>query len=242
MCGRVVQTTPVDELASMLGVDAVDQSARDLPPRRNIAPSADLVVLDQPDGAPTVTTARWGLIPHWAKDPSIGARLSNARSDTVWERPSFRDAIRRHRCLIPVDGFYEWAPASPDGPRNSAGRPVKRPHLFRRSDDNPILIAGIASERQESAGRLLTVCLLTTEANELMSPIHDRMPVIIESEMVDVWLHADRSEARELLDHLLAPAPTDVLTEYEVSAEVNNAQHEGPHLTEPVDEVPTTLF
>lgn len=243
MCGRVVQTTPVGEIAEILGI-AHGRHPLGWVPRRNIAPSASLLVAEA-DGIDTVLRfRRWGLVPHWALDESIGARLANARSETVWERPSFRDAVTRLRCIVPVNGFYEWAPATLDGPRTSSGKPAKRPHLFQAASGRPLLLAGIAADRPcpDGGDPLRTVCLLTTQANGTMSPIHDRMPVLLDSEATDVWLRADHWEARDLLTHLLAPAPDDVLTEYEVSTEVNSARNEGPHLTDPVDVSPTTLF
>lgn len=243
MCGRVVQTTPIDELAQFLNVDRIEESLSETIPKRNIAPSADLIVAEADSAESVLTRRRWGLVPHWAKDPSIGAKLSNARSETVWERPSFRDAIRRHRCIVPVDGFYEWAPASSDGPTTASGRPAKRPHLFTAADGSPLLIAGIAADwHDERAGSLQTVCLLTTSANELMEPIHDRMPVIIDPDMTDIWLHAEPHEARNLLDHMLRPAPGNALIEYEVSTAVNDARNERPDLTDPIDTTPNTLF
>lgn len=244
MCGRVVQTTPIDELTQILNIDRIDESLGETIPKRNIAPSADLIVAEADSAETTLTRRRWGLVPHWANDPSIGAKLSNARSETVWDRPSFRDAIRRHRCVVPVDGFYEWAPASSDGPTTASGRPAKRPHLFTAADGSPLFIAGIAADWRddEDAQSLQTVCLLTTSANRLMEPIHDRMPVILDPAMTDVWLHAEPRESRDLLDHLLRPAPEGALIEYEVSTAVNNARNEGPNLTDPVDTTPNTLF
>ena len=113
-------------------------------PRWNIAPSSDLMTPDLAGaGSRTVSRRRWGPVPHWANDPSIGSRLANARSETAWDKPSFRDAMRRGRCIVPIDGFYEWAPATPDGPRTRTGRPAKRPHLFRSADGSPLLLAAI---------------------------------------------------------------------------------------------------
>ncbi|MDA2944921.1 MAG: SOS response-associated peptidase [Actinomycetota bacterium] len=244
MCGRVVQTTPIDELAQILNVGSIDESIGQFMPKRNIAPSADLVI-EETDGAENVLTRRrWGLVPHWANDPTIGAKLSNARSETVWDRPSFRDAVRRRRCIVPVDGFYEWAPASPDGPTTAAGRPAKRPHLFKAADGSPLLLAGIAADwhHNDGGGSLRTVCLLTTSANQVMAPIHDRMPVVVSRSMTEVWLHAEPREARDLLDHLLRPAPDDELVEHEVSTAVNDARNESADLTDPVDTTPNTLW
>ena len=233
-------------LAEILGA-AVDPDD-DPHPRWNIAPSSDLTTLElDGDGRRILTRRRWGLVPHWANDPSIGSRLANARSETAWDKPSFRDAMRRGRCIVPIDGFYEWAPATPDGPRTSSGRPAKRPHLFRSANGSPLLLVAIGTRWRDSSRpdglRLSTVCLLTTDANATMAPIHDRMPVIVDPADVDAWLDAPPGEAREMLDGLLAPAPADRLVEHEVSIAVNDARREGPDLIEQVsDPGPGTLF
>lgn len=235
-------------LAEILNAGIAGDADADAPLRWNIAPSADLATLElDGDGRRILSRRRWGLVPHWAKDPAIGARLTNARSETAWDKPSFRDAMRRGRCIVPVDGFYEWAPATPDGPRTPSGRPAKRPHLFHTVDGSPLLLAAIGSRWHDSSRpdglRVSTVCLLTTEANATMSPIHDRMPVILDPDDADGWLDAPAAEARELLGHLLAPAPIGVLVEHEVSIAVNDARSEGPDLAEPViDHGPGTLF
>ncbi len=245
MCGRFVQTTRPEVLAELFDITVTDLSVDDLSPRYNIAPSASVAVIEADGTARCLVTRRWGLVPRWAKDPSIAARLSNARSETAWDRPSFRDSMRHGRCLVPIDGFYEWAPATPDGPRTASGRPAKRPHLFRSASNAPLLLAGIGADWSgpDHGGALRTVCLLTTSANELMAPIHDRMPVIIDREMAEVWLHAAPGEARDLLDHLLQPASVATLTEYEVGVEVNDARNESPELiTAVTDHPPTTLF
>jgi putative SOS response-associated peptidase YedK len=248
MCGRVVQAMPMSRLADLLGAVVEVEDVDAVPPRWNLAPSADLTTLAlDADGRRTLRRARWGLVPHWAADPSIGARLSNARSETAWDKPSFRDAMRRGRCIVPVDGFYEWAPATPDGPRTSAGRPAKRPHLFRRVDGAPLLLAAISSRWRDDSRpdgeRLSTVCLLTTDANETMAPIHDRMPVILDADEAGHWLDVAPADARAMLDRLLDPAPADLLVEHEVAIAVNDARREGPELIEPTSDLgPGTLF
>jgi putative SOS response-associated peptidase YedK len=249
MCGRVVQAMPMGRLAELMGaVPDPDATDADAAPRWNIAPSADLTTLTTTaDGRRVLVRSRWGLVPHWAKDPSIGARLTNARSETAWEKPSFRDAMRRGRCVVPVDGFYEWAPATPDGPRTAAGRPAKRPHLFTAVDGGPLLVAAIASTWRDTSRpdgeRLSTVCLLTTSANATMAPIHDRMPVLLDPAEAERWLDTPAADARDMLDGLLDPAPDALLVEHEVSIAVNDARRDGPELVEPVaDTEPGTLF
>lgn len=243
MCGRFVQTTPLEQLVDLFDVSAIAADATTLQPRFNVAPSAMVAVVEASAGGRQINSRRWGLVPRWARDPSIGTRLSNARSETAWDKPSFRDGMRRHRCIVPVDGFYEWAPASPDGPRTSAGRPAKRPHLFRSQSGRPLALAAIAADWDGESGPLHTVCLLTTSANSLMEPIHDRMPVILDIDTLDVWLDADPREARDLLDHLLRPAAPDLLEEYEVGVAVNDARRDEPTMIEPVaDRGSGTLF
>jgi putative SOS response-associated peptidase YedK len=233
-------------LAELLGADI--DIADDAPPRWNVAPSADLTTMRlDADGRRVLGRSRWGLIPHWASDPSIAARLSNARSETAWDKPSFRDAMRRGRCIVPVDGFYELAPATPDGPRTAAGRPAKRPHLFRSAEGAPLLLAAISSRWRDTSRpdgqRLSTVCLLTTGANATMATIHDRMPVILDPDEARLWLDVAPDDAREVLDGLLDPAPEGLLVEHEVAIGVNDARREGPDLVEPVaDTGPGTLF
>ena len=244
MCGRFVQAQPHHELASIL--DAVLDDTIDFPPARfNIAPSSQVTVLLDKNEQRMLSCATWGLIPSWAKDPSIGQRLSNARVETVWEKPSFREAIRSSRIVVPVDGFFEWSPARQDGPKNSNGKPAKEPHYFSRRDGTTMLLAGIASHWRDPidpSSQRSTVCLLTTVANETMEPIHHRMPVIVEEIDVDQWLTADNNDAKEELQRLFAPAGNDVIQQRVVNISVNNARNEGKHLLDQVDETPTTLF
>ena len=235
MCGRFVATTPVAELASLLG--AVIAPDDPLPgPRYNIAPSAQITVMDRRPHS-TLRQARWGLIPTWARDAAIGTRLSNARAETLWEKPSFRDAAARHRCVIAMDGFYEWAPPRPDGPRSNAGRPLKRPHLFTRRDGAVLSVAGVCSlwrDPADPAHEILTTTIVTCDANAVMAPVHHRMPVIVERDDIDEWL----DEGTPLL---LRPAADDVLTVAEVGTRVNDARNEGSDLLT-ASEPPPQLF
>jgi len=233
MCGRYVTTTTPERLAEIFQASLADI---EWSPRFNLAPSAQAPVIGTNGPDRTVTSARWGLIPHWSRE-DVGARLSNARGETVWDKPSFRDAVRRHRVIVPMDAFYEWAPASPDGPRTRAGRPAKRPHLFTRRDGGVLNVAGIASVWKRGEAPIATFAVVTTAANSTMSPIHDRMPVILDDNGVDRWLDPDDQP-----EDLLQPAADDLLEMWEVATEVNDARNEGAHLTEPVDPTSTTLF
>ena len=175
MCGRFALKAPKAEL-----IDHFDLAACDYPIRYNIAPGTNIPVIRRsPEGQRVLHLLRWGLIPHWAKDPTIGARLNNARSESVTEKPAFRDAFRRRRCLVPADGFYEW----------KAEGKIKQPFYFSAVSGTPLALAGVWESWTAPDGTIVrTVCLLTTQANALMAPVHDRMPVIVGKEHWGAWL------------------------------------------------------
>ena len=244
MCGRFVQARPSHELASLFDA-SIDDNSTEPAARFNIAPSANVIVLEERHEERILTSSLWGLIPSWAKDPSIGQKLSNARSETVWEKPSFRSAIRSSRVIVPVDGFFEWSPARKDGPRGSTGRPLKEPHFFSRRDGESMLLAGISSRWQnplDASDQRSTMCLLTTSANRTMSPVHHRMPVVLETEDVEHWLTATKEDSEAELSALLRPCADHVLHQRVVSTEINNARNEGAHLLNEIDNGPSTLF
>ena len=219
MCGRVTVRTPAKDLAQALGLELAPGLPEGM--RFNIAPSQPVpAVLDV---APrTLVAVRWGLIPHWAKDAKIASKMSNARSESVATKPAFRDAFRHRRCLVLVDGFYEW---KRDGAK-------KRPFLFHRPDDQPFPIAGLWDEWFAPDGSPWRTCtVLTCGANALMSNIHDRMPVIIEPENAERWLDPKTEEAA--LKALMSPVRESFLRCDEVSPVVNDARHEGPDCIEP---------
>jgi putative SOS response-associated peptidase YedK len=172
---------------------------------------------------------QWGLVPSWSKDPSIGARLINARSETAAEKPSFRSALRRRRCLIPASGFYEWQ-RRPNG---------KQPYVIGMADGNPFAFAGLWEHWHGLDGSELETCtVLTTEANELMAPIHDRMPVILEPQDYADWLGTGEDSAPAevaQLQHLMRPYPADQMKAYPVSNYVNDPRHEGAECIRPTD-------
>ena len=233
MCGRYISTTTPDRLGEIFDAST---ASFEFSPRYNLAPGALAPIVSSDADQRLIEVHRWGLVPHWSKD-DIGTRLSNARGETVREKPSFRDAFRRHRVVVPMDGFYEWAPAHPDGPRTRSGRPAKRPHLFSSVDGEVLNVAGIASIWRRGGGELRTFAVVTTEANATMAPIHDRMPVLLGRDGVDRWLDPD-----EQPHDLIAPAPPTALVVREVSVEVNDARNEGVHLLEAVPPGPETLF
>ena len=190
----------------------------------NVAPgrSAPVVVnLERP----VVSGLQWGLVPHWAKEEKIGNRMINARAETVAEKPAFRSAIRRRRCLVLADGFYEW--------RRQGGR--KTPYFIRRRADGGLLcLAGLwESWKRPDGGYLRTFTIITVEPNELLAPIHDRMPAILPDDARERWLQSDPVQPASLAA-LLAPFPSSELEAFEVSTLVNNPANDSPQCVAPV--------
>jgi len=209
MCGRFTLFEADKVLSKEFGVSVIPP----IPPRYNIAPSQAVATLR---AAPAGTgrelaLLRWGLIPSWAKDPSIGSRLINARAETAREKPSFRNAFRRHRCLIPSSGFYEWL-------RLERG---KQPYFVRMRDEHPFAFAGLW-ERWESPdkGVIETCTILTTTANAVLATIHDRMPVILPPTEYARWLDPALRNT-DSLGHLLVPFPPEDMVAFPVSTRVN---------------------
>jgi putative SOS response-associated peptidase YedK len=255
MCGRFTLRASARTIAEQFGVF-------ELPPfaaRFNIAPTQLVPVIRMRPAAaltpgPSPATGegnrelvwlRWGLVPSWAKDPAIGNRLINARAETAAEKPAFRAALRKRRCLMVADGFYEW---------QKAGR-AKQPYFIRLRDGRPFAFAGLWEcwEAEKGTGpicaqhpegrpgkldlspfppRLETCTLLTTDANDLMRPLHDRMPVIIPPESYNAWLDPATEDPRQLAP-LLTPYPSEAMEAFPVGALVNNPKHESPACIEP---------
>jgi putative SOS response-associated peptidase YedK len=221
MCGRFTLRSSGEAVAEEFGLPEVP----DLTPRFNIAPGQSVAVVRQQPRAEgrELAYVRWGLIPAWADDPSIGDRLANARSETAAARPSFRRAFRSRRCLVVADGFYEW--------RRANGR--KQPCFVGLKNDHPFGRAGLW-ERWEKGGKPVESCtILTTEANELMRPIHERMPVIVPPDQYGLWLDP-RFEDTEKLAKLLRPFPSEGMLAYRVSALVNNPRNDVPQCVEAI--------
>jgi len=213
MCGRFTLRTAPEILAEAYGLPETP----DLFLRFNIAPGQAVAVVRQKPQVEGRELAflRWGLIPAWADDPSIGDRLANARSETAATKPSFRRAFRSRRCLVVADGFYEW--------QRTNGR--KQPYFVGLKNDRPFGLAGLW-ERWEKGGEPVDSCtILTTDANDLMQPIHERMPVIIPPEQYDLWLDP-RCQDTEKLAMLLRPYPTKDMLAYRVSTLVNNPKND----------------
>ncbi|HZR79488.1 MAG TPA: SOS response-associated peptidase [Candidatus Binatia bacterium] len=237
MCGRFTLTTPAQAIAEAFGV----APPADLAPRYNIAPGQDvLAVRERRDGGRELATLRWGLVPWWSKELPRAVTMINARADTAPERPAFRDAFRRHRCLIPASGFYEWQP-SPGG----RGGP-KQPYLIGLHGGAPFAFAGLWDRWRPPAPDeppVESCAIVTTDANPLVHPIHDRMPVILPVDAWPTWLDR-RVEDVERLKALLRPYPAGEIELHPVSPWVNDARHDDARCIEPVArfEAPKTLF
>jgi putative SOS response-associated peptidase YedK len=216
MCGRFAQRSDPKRLAKEFKVAEVPN----IEVHYNIAPTQDILAVRESADGREMTFLKWGLIPSWAKDTSIGARLINARSETVTEKPSFRQAFKQRRCIIPADGFYEW--------QRTDGK--KQPFFFRMRDESPFGFAGLW-ERWEGQGReaINSCTILTTEANEVLLPVHDRMPVILHPEEYSLWLEGNERE-QDLLRELLRPYPAEEMIGYPVSPLVNSTRSKGPEL------------
>ena len=226
MCGRFTLALSPEELAQLMALDAALDRELGLGPRYNIAPGQEIVAAVQatPEAPREARVFRWGLVPSWAEDPAIGYRLINARSETAAAKPAFRDAYRRRRCLVPADGFYEW--------QRRAGR--KQPWHFRVTDAPGFCMAGLWETWGPPDGVPLETCtLLTTSANELLRPIHDRMPVILGRENYERWLTAQPDDETGLRD-LLRPFPAEAMDARPVSPLVNSPRSDVPACIEPV--------
>lgn len=234
MCGRFVSTSSPAALAAAFQVEEVP--VQELPPRFNVAPT-DLVYAvterrSESGAVRALEVFRWGLVPSWSKGPSGGARMINARADTVVTKPTYRAAFAKRRTIIPLDCFYEWQPRLVPGVKMSP----KQPWAIRRRDRAPMAAAGLWEAWRDTDGTgewLLTCTIITTAPNDLMSPIHDRMPVVLPHHAVDRWLD-HTSEPGSLVD-LLVPCPVAALEAWPVSTEVNRVGTEGPHLLEPAE-------
>lgn len=230
MCGRFVVTQSPQQLADFFG--AVTQEV-ERQPNYNVAPTTDILGVVAHDGQRVLESFRWGLVPSWAKDVGIGSKMINARAETLAEKPSFKGLFRHRRLLVPMDGFYEWR----KGPHGTT------PMFITRCDGSPVVVAGLWSTWKEpgtpaDSPWLHTCTLITTRANSTMEPVHDRMPVVLETRDWDEWLDPRNTDVRELAD-LLRPAADDVLTMYAVSSRVNSVRNKGADLVEPVPSEPT---
>ena len=222
MCGRYALNATPSELVTRFGLD----ECADFTARYNIPPGTNIPVIRQsPEGKRVIHLLRWGLVPHWSKDPSIGAKLNNARGETVAEKPSFRDALRRRRCLIPASGFFEW---------KTEGK-IKQPYYISPKSGQLMAMGGLWESWKSPDGSLLrTVCVVTTAPNAVMEPIHDRMPVIIQPENWQSWLAAPVDSIQKLV----APCDPELLVAWPVDRRVSRTAEDDSTLIDPI-EVPT---
>ncbi len=236
MCGRFVSTQSSDAIADFFGASFQGEA---LPPNHNVAPTQDIyAVVDTADGERHLEAFHWGLVPSWAKDTKIASKMINARGETVAEKPAFKSLLKKHRLLVPMDGFYEWKAAAEGAPLTKAGKPAKTPMFIHRVDGEPLAVAGLwATWRDRELGPdapwLHSCTLITTSANQTMAPVHDRMPVILPKSAWDAWLDPTNQDIEQLRS-LLVPAPDDILTMHAVSTAVNNVRNKGSELIEPV--------
>lgn len=221
MCGRFTQAFDRKTLQNTFpDVEFPTQ----IPQRYNLAPTQPVLVIPNSGGC-RADFFIWGLIPHWSKDPSIGARLINARAESAHTKPSFRGPFRYRRCLIPASGFYEW--------QDTGGR-VKQPWYFHSRDHSPLAMAGLWDAWQSPDGSLVYSCtILTTQANPDVSPIHNRMPVLLPPSAWDLWLSSGDANLAAFLP-FFAPPPAGTLTRYPVSTLVNNPRNDSPKCLVPI--------
>jgi len=224
MCGRFALAVDLKTLIETFGIKFEDFKGINIEPRYNIAPSTQIAVICVDDeGNRRLRMFRWGLIPHLAKDPSIGYKMINARAETAAEKPSFRSAIWSRRCLIPASAFYEWKTINKE----------KTPYCFRLPDGNLMAFAGIWESWQGPDVLIQSCSILTTVASDSVRPIHPRMPVILSSQNYDKWLDPCVNGG-EILPYLLERAYEKPLKIFEVDRRVNSPQNEGPDFWAPI--------
>ncbi len=264
MCGRVDIHTPPSELARLLevalaaGIDPEGRPSWNVPPTRglpvitegkpdeqadeskgNVDAAAKKLAVSSEELRRRLDIYRWGLLPHWAKNPRVGYKMINARAETLTTSSAYRTPFKNRRCLIVVDGFYEWQVPDPDKPKSKA------PFYFKRTDGAPITFAGLydiwwdkaRSEEPDTETLLRTCTIITTEAGPDMVEVHNRMPVIIERPQFDSWLDPNQHDT-EFLSSLLVPAPAGTLFKYPIDKAVNSPRNDGPQIIEPLSIVP----
>ena len=222
MCGRFLLTTPAEAIAALLGLDV----APEIEARYNIAPTQTVGIVRAKSLAQDRewVHARWGLVPRWSREPMTRPPLFNARSEGLAEKAAFRDSFKHRRCLVPANGFYEW---------KTEGR-AKQPYLLRLRDSGPFAFAGLWDRWQPPGQPALDSCtILTTTPNELLQPIHDRMPVILDPAHFALWLDPAFADTTALQEPL-RPFPADAMTAHPVGRHVNDARFDGPECARPL--------
>jgi putative SOS response-associated peptidase YedK len=222
MCGRFGLTRPEALKLERFGISELPP----LVPRYNIPPSSDILVVRERKGVTEAEMIRWGLVPSWAKDPAIGHRMANVRSDTALEKSSFRAAMQKRRCLIPADVFFEW--------QDVPGQKRRRPYAVALTDGEIFALGGLweAWRSKEGGEWVITCAILTTEPNELLAPIHDRMPVIIRPEDYNAW--TDPSTKVGDVGSMVAPFATGQMRAWEISLLVNDPKTDDVKILAPV--------
>jgi putative SOS response-associated peptidase YedK len=221
MCGRFTNDIIDEELNKIFGVPGV------LPKREaryNIAPTQMIEAVVEQKAERILTQLKWGLIPSWAKDDSLAGKMINARAETIAEKPSFKNAFKSRRCIIPASGFYEWQ-------KTSAG---KQPFYFYLKDESPFGLAGLYENwLDKQTGELVETCtIITTEANEVLEPVHERMPVILKAKDYDFWLD-EKVKDIDRLQSLLVPYPAEEMESHKVGKGVNIPDNNSPELIKP---------
>ncbi|MEP7031306.1 MAG: SOS response-associated peptidase [Pseudolabrys sp.] len=226
MCGRYTIIASPEALRALFGYE----EQPNFPPRYNVAPTQPIPIVRLIDGKRHFALVRWGLLPSWVKDPKAFSLLINARGESAAEKPAFRAAMKRRRCLIPADGFYEWKPA---GAR-------KQPYFIHQKSGQPFAFAGLWETWTGPNGEELeTAAIVTTSANRTLQPVHDRMPVILPPDQFDFWLDNANVEPAAA-SALIRPAPEDLLEAYPISTDVNRVANDNPKLVEQVVEMTPT--
>ena len=233
MCGRYTLRTPVEKLQQAFNLEIGETAAAAVKPRFNVAPTQQVAIVANDKPGRVLETARWGLIPFWAKDAKIGNKMINARGETIVEKPAYRDAFKKKRCLILADGFYEWK----DTPMGRV------PLYIRRKDGEPFAFAGLWDTWRNPDGETVRSCvIITTSPNALMQTFHDRMPVILAPDDIDRWLDPAAQKDPAELQKLIRPCADDLLEAFEVTRLVNSPKNDVPACIEPATLTPADIW
>lgn len=227
MCGRFGLTRPEKLKLERFGITGLPEETE---PRFNIAPGTDVLVIRERNGGREATRVRWGLVPWWAEDPAVGARMANARSEGAFDKPAFKEPMRKRRCLIPADVFYEWQAVK--------GQKRKQPYAVSLKTREPFALGGIWDfwAPRDGAAGIVSCAILTTEPNVLLSPIHDRMPVIVPEERYLTWL--DPHTPEPAVQELVQPFSSDRMQAWPISLRVNRTEEDDPGLLDRAEPSP----
>ena len=221
MCGRFVLKDNIEDLSSCFQIDNVDDLL--LEARYNIYPGQNVPVIIM-EKRKKFVMMRWGLVPSWSNDPLIGFQMINARAETLSQKASFKNSFKKLRCIIPCSGFYEW---------KKLDKKTKVPYFIRLRNGTPFALAGLWDRWNKDGGNLTTFTIITTTPNNIIEPIHDRMPVILKSENHDMWINPDITDTENISD-FLKPYPSEEMELYEISTFVNNPKNDSPECIEPI--------